>query len=203
MIGARDRCAHSHRTLKRDHWQPKNPAAIWRWLRAVLIAAAFLTAPAAFAQGGGEDDVPASDAVVLAIIDQTSELGLAMGRVATESGQAESVRSLGATLSASHRNIRLKLQELAVRLKIPRLLPEGEIGSYSQTIAGLKAKAASEFDTAFLQQEAVIAGNTVDALKSNLKGITTPEIDVFARSVLAEFEHHVEATAAAAKLTVH
>jgi predicted outer membrane protein len=177
--------------------KPTITRLLWRVFP--VLAAICLASSPALAETGGEDSHPTDDTVLFAIIDQSNSLGIAMGRIATERGQSGEVRTLGKTLAADHDAIRRKLRELALKLGIPRMIEENELGSYSQMIRGLQAKPASEFDAAFLQQEIVIAKNTVDALKTNLGEAKIPEAAALARSILPEFERHVEATAAATR----
>lgn len=167
-------------------------------LRLISFAALCLTVPSAFPANTGEDDFPSGDVMTLAIIDQTTALGMAMGDVAAERGQSEAVRSLGRMLSDSHRAVHRQLQDLATRLKIPRLLPNDGVGSYSRTIMDLRDKTAQEFDASFLRQETVVSRNSVDALKSGLGEIKNREVAALAKNVLTEFQHQAEATATAA-----
>jgi predicted outer membrane protein len=145
-----------------------------------------------------EDDSP-SDAGTFAIFDQLNALEIAIGRVGAESGRAEAVRSLGRTIAADQEAMQRQGRELGRKLKIFAKPPANELGSYSQTVARLRAVPEAEFDAAYLKQEVVLQRNVIDALAGLLPSIRDPELAAFMRGVIHSFETHLKAAQAAAK----
>lgn len=163
--------------------------------RRIAIAGA-LAAIAAFALVVTRADArpnPLTEAGVVAIFDLANTADIETGTLGEQRGTTKEVREYGMMLRTVHVEVRQKGRDLARKLRVTPVMPEGNTMAkgHAAAVARLKTLQGADFDRAFLEHEQAFHAAVLDAVRSTLlPAIQTRELRDFVTSLGPAFEAH-------------
>jgi putative membrane protein len=156
----------------------------------VLSAAAVLTFIVARADAR---PAPLTEAGVVAIFDLANTADIETGTLGEQRGTTKDIREYGMMLRTVHVEVRQKGRDLAKKLGVTPVMPEGSTMAkdHAAAVARLEALKGAEFDRAFLEHEAAFHAAVLAAVKSTLlPAIQNKELKDFVTSLGPAFEAH-------------
>ncbi|MEX2154050.1 MAG: DUF4142 domain-containing protein [Gemmatimonadaceae bacterium] len=159
-----------------------------------LIAAVTIGILATRAETRAAPESPAlDDAAIVAIFDLANKADIETGLLATKRATSKEIRDFGRMLSDVHTAVRQQGGELAKKLAVVPVLPNGDqsAAQHAAVMARLEKLSGAEFDRAFLQHEQAFHAAVIAAVHSTLlPAIQNQELKKFVTSLAPAFEAH-------------
>jgi putative membrane protein len=156
-----------------------------KWMFAATAALAFFAAPhPAFAQASPQDQKWLQQA------HQTNLAEIAAGRLAAQSGHAESVRMVGHTLAADHAELDATLQRVARQLGVK--LPEQPNAQQKAIMETLKQQHGMKFDQKWAHDMADGHIQAIELTTFEANRGTAPQVKRLAVEALPVLKKHYQ-----------
>lgn len=134
-----------------------------------------------------------TEAGVVAIFDLANTADIETGTLGEQRGTTKEIRDYGMMLRTVHVEVRLKGRDLAKKLGVTPVMPDGSTMAqdHAAAVARLKSLSGAAFDRAFLEHEQAFHAAVLAAVKSTLlPAIQTKELKDFVTSLGPAFEAH-------------
>ena len=134
-----------------------------------------------------------TEAGVVAIFDLANTADIETGTLGEQRGTTKEIREYGQMLRQVHVAVRQQGRDLAKKLGVTPVMPEGSTMAqdHAATVARLKSLRGAEFDRAFLEHEQAFHAAVLSAVKTNLlPAIENKELKDFVTSLAPAFEAH-------------
>ena len=134
-----------------------------------------------------------TEAGVVAIFDLANTADIETGTLGEQRGTTKEIRDYGMMLRTVHVAVRQKGRDLATKLGVTPVMPEGSTMAkdHAAAVARLKSLNGAAFDRAFLEHEQAFHAAVLEAVKTTLlPAIQNKELKDFVTGLGPAFEAH-------------